>query len=111
MHGVNCDVLPCLSAAPQWLTGRSNYTPGAEQAFKIMTKREEREKSASFFAPPSLLLFPDRRRAVSARRRQRLMVRYSKEIVPIVNINDRERSTKMEVQKKEGSSLSLLKLS
>ena len=45
-----------------------NYTPGAERAFKLMTKRGKKKKTtmASFFALPSLLLFSNRRRAVSA---------------------------------------------
>ena len=50
--------------------GLQNYTPGAERAFKLMTKGEKKKKTtttmASFFALPSLLLFSNRRRAVSA---------------------------------------------
>ena len=60
------------SAASDWPAvrrrGLQNYTPGAERAFKLMTKREEKKKTTmtSFFALPSLLLFSNRRRAVSA---------------------------------------------
>ena len=63
------------SAASDWPAvrrrGLQNYTPGAERAFKLMTKRGKKKKTttttmASFFALPSLLLFSNRRRAVSA---------------------------------------------